>query len=69
MYRSLENFRAPKNSCDNFSRVKFSSSGPSTKIYHRSVLRKCTQTRWTSTEDLCVFVAITSVYRQLLDKY
>ena len=35
VYRSLGNFRGKKISCDNFSRVKFSFSGPSTKIYHR----------------------------------
>ena len=69
-YRSLGNFRGKKNLCDNFSRVKFSFSGPSTKIYHRENL-SCTKTRWTSTEELCVFVAITFIVksgRQLLDK-
>ena len=43
-----------KKLCDNLSRVKFSFSGPSTKIYHR-VHREnlsCTKTRWTSTEEL-----------------
>ena len=53
-----------------FSRVKFSFSGPSTKIYHRGNL-SCTKTRWTSTEELCVFMAITFLVksgRQLLDK-
>ena len=35
-YRSLGNFCGKKNSCDNFSRVNFSFSGPSTKIYHGS---------------------------------
>ena len=71
-YRSLGNFRGKQISCDKFSRVKFSFSGPSTKIYHR-VHREnlsCTKTRWTSTEELCVFVAITFIVksgRQLLD--
>ena len=55
-----------------FLQVKFLFSGPSTKIYH-SVHREnlsCTKTRWTSTEELCVFVAITFIVksgRQLLD--
>ena len=31
-YRSLGNFRGKKILCDNFSRVKFSLSGPSMKI-------------------------------------
>ena len=70
IYRSLGNFRGKKFSCDNFSRVKFSFSGPSTKMYHRENL-SCTKTRWTSTEELCVFVAIRFIVksgRQLLDK-
>ena len=55
----------------NFSRVKFSFSGPSTKIYHRVQENlSCTKTRWMSTEELCVFVAIALIVksgRQLLD--
>ena len=61
-YRSLGNFRGKKFPCDNFSRVTFSFSGPSTKIYHRENL-SCTKTRWTSTEELCVFVAITFIVK------
>ena len=55
-----------------FWRVKFSFSGPSMKIYHRENL-SCTKTRWTSTEELCVFVAITFIVKSgrqlhMLDK-
>ena len=73
IYHSLGNFRGIKLSCDHFSRVKFSFPGPSTKIYH-GIHREnlsCTKTRWMSTEELCVFVAITFIVksgRQLLDK-
>ena len=52
IYRSLENFRALKFLCDKFLRVKFSFSGPSTKMYH-GIHREnlsCTKTRWMSTE-------------------